>query len=234
MCFVYIIVLYHGSIAVVCCILHSESQLHLHCCFHYQLNSAQVSVIHTFSLHTPGSWLRKGLLTQWSASAITRSPAESECGRTLRTAGGSTTRKWPEKLPLSPGQTERILGSAASKMGCDEKGRYQWTGQDGASQMEESVSRLNAPGKYGKKSCSCCHTVEQLRCIHCQVNYGHFFPFYQQHLAWKVQYSYSFLVVMNRLMSFCGLNLPTQYYWWKKLINVQHFLKILCWKMYSL
>lgn len=66
-----------------------------------------------------------GLLTQLNASATSRSPAESDSGRTLRTAGGSTTWKWPERLLSSPGQTERIRGSAASEVERDERGRYQ-------------------------------------------------------------------------------------------------------------
>lgn len=68
---------------------------------------------HFFSLYTPGSWLRMALLIQWSANDTTRSPAESDSGRALRTASVYTTRRWPEKLPLSPGQTEKIPGSAA-------------------------------------------------------------------------------------------------------------------------
>lgn len=97
------------------------------------LNATQISVIHMFSPHTPGSWVRMGLLKQWRTSATLRSPAESDSGRTLRNAVASTTRKWAERLPSSPGQTERIPGSAASEMECDEMGRYRWTGWDGAS-----------------------------------------------------------------------------------------------------
>lgn len=52
-----------------------------------------------------------------------RSPAESARGRALRTAGESTTWKWLENSPSSPGRTEMIPGSAASEMDCDEKER---------------------------------------------------------------------------------------------------------------
>lgn len=66
-----------------------------------------------------GYWLRMGLLKLWSVSATMRSPAESDRGKTLRTAGGSTTQKWPGKLRSSPGRTEKIPGSAASWMESD-------------------------------------------------------------------------------------------------------------------
>lgn len=136
------------------------------------LNATQIPVIHTFSLQTPGSWLRRGLSKQWRTSATLRSPAESDSGRTLRTADVSTAQKWPEKLPSSPGQTERIPGSAASGMECDEMGRYPWTGWDGASKVEEaikisamSLSHLNGRRKYrGKKKAfmlSHCLTVNR-------------------------------------------------------------------------
>lgn len=48
-----------------------------------------------------------------------RSPAESDRGKTLRTAGEFTTLKWPGKQPLYPGQTERTHGLAASELDYD-------------------------------------------------------------------------------------------------------------------
>lgn len=37
----------------------------------------------------------------------------------MKTASASTTQKWPERSPLSPGQTDRIPGLVASEMECD-------------------------------------------------------------------------------------------------------------------
>lgn len=68
-----------------------------------------------------------------------RSPAENDRGGTLRTAGGSTTQKWPERLPSSPGQTERTHGLAASEMDCDESWHYQWTDSDRARKIDEAA-----------------------------------------------------------------------------------------------
>lgn len=37
----------------------------------------------------------------------------------MKTASASTIQKWPERSPLSPGQTDRIPGLVASEMECD-------------------------------------------------------------------------------------------------------------------
>lgn len=154
-----------------------------------------------FSLPTLASCLRRGLLKLWSASATTRSPADSDSGRTSRTAGGSTTPKWPEKLPSSPGQTERIPGSADSES--DGMGRYQWTGWDGASKVEEAI-KIN--------TVSLSHLLEEilrkaafmlLRCLTVEEEKKMFvdkhslssqlwtlFPFSPHNLAWKEQCLY--------------------------------------------
>lgn len=48
----------------------------------------------------------------------------------MRTAGGSTTQKWPENLLSSARKTERIPGSAVDEMEGDETECYHWTGSD--------------------------------------------------------------------------------------------------------
>lgn len=37
----------------------------------------------------------------------------------MKAASASTIQKWPERLPLSPGQTERTPGLVASELECD-------------------------------------------------------------------------------------------------------------------
>lgn len=83
----------------------------------------------------------------------------------MRTAGVYTTRRWPEKLPLSPGQTEKIPGSAAREMAPVGKKN------DGLDKTEEAklkeANKTNimllpepkGPGKCRQKWCLCCHIV---------------------------------------------------------------------------
>lgn len=76
---------------------------------------------------SPGCSLGMASLKRWSASVTSRSLTESGRGWTLRTASTSTIQKWPERSPLSSGQTEGIPGLVASEMECDKTGCYQWT-----------------------------------------------------------------------------------------------------------
>ena len=176
------------------------SQCLLCCCFSLPvelsvLNSLQVCSIHMFPLHPPGCWLRMGLLKRWNASATLRSPAGSDSGKTLRTAGGSTTQKWPERLPSSPGRTERIPGSAASRTGW-------WSGtlsmdwfRRGPEKWKKkslSLSHLNGLGEYWGKWLSCRVSKRKKTCVFAVKT---FFSFSPQNLAWKVQCLYFFCFV---------------------------------------
>lgn len=87
-----------------------------------------------------GCWLRMGWLKQWNASVTSRSHLQNERGRTMRTAGGSTTQKWPENLLSSARKTGRIPGSAADEMEGDETEGCQWTGSEWGQKMEESIN----------------------------------------------------------------------------------------------
>lgn len=78
----------------------------------------------------------------------------------MRTAGVYTTRRWPEKLPLSPGQTEKIPGSAAREMAPVGKGMMDWIRL--GKQSKTNIMLLpepKGPGKRRQKWCLCGHIV---------------------------------------------------------------------------
>lgn len=58
----------------------------------------------------------------------------------MKTASASTIQKWPEKLPLSPGQTERTPGLVTSELECDKLSVISGLFQPGLGKAEQKQS----------------------------------------------------------------------------------------------
>lgn len=78
----------------------------------------------------------------------------------MKAASASTIQKWPERLPLSPGQTERTPGLVASELECDKLSAISGLFQPEKQNRNNAVSPSQQADHENIDNCS--HSLMQL------------------------------------------------------------------------